>query len=69
MTFNGIEWLNGYKYRVKPKPRKVWLNLGPSGPFGSYYATKSDADSAAMLSGRIACIEVELPPVDGKEGA
>ena len=52
-------------YRIAPKPRKVWVNEYTQAcerPNVSLYLSKADADNAAHES-RIACYEIELPPL------
>jgi hypothetical protein len=50
------------RYRITPKPRKVWVNeySSPSGGTFYGYATKQEADASSSQD-RIACHEIELP--------
>jgi len=49
------------QYRVAPKPRKFWVNdYGRAGVY--IYGSKDHADRAAA-NDRIACHEIELPPL------
>ena len=54
-------------YRIAPKPRKVWVNIYPDDNddcdiVANCFRSKEAADNAA-LNGRIACHEIELPPL------
>ena len=42
----------------RPKPVKRWINIYPN----TGHSTKAAADQAEAI-GRIACIEIELPPI------
>ena len=49
------------RYRIAPKPRKVWINdYGKEGV--SLYLSKEQADEVSY-DHRIACHEIELPPL------
>jgi hypothetical protein len=49
------------EYRIVPKPRKVWINdYGKEGV--SLYLSKEQADEVSY-DHRIACHEIELPPL------
>jgi len=53
------------RYRIAPKPRKVWVNEYPGYPANRcfcFHETKQQADEDAG-SNRIACHELELPPL------
>jgi hypothetical protein len=56
----GFSW-EPSRYRIAPKPRKVWVNEYLSGDIFQYL-TREAADQAAG-SLRIACYEIELPPL------
>ena len=50
------------QYRIKPKPRKVWVIEYDDGEL--HMATNKDQrDNGFLDSGRIACHEIELPPL------
>lgn len=50
----------GFKIQwPRPKPVKRWINVYTG------YSTKAEADQTASI-GRIACIEIELPPLPAK---
>jgi len=51
-------------YRIAPKPRKVWINeyLEDGNSVFKSHATRQAADDFAT-EGRIACHEIELPPL------
>ena len=54
-----------HRYRIAPKPRKVWVNEYTQAcerPNITLYFSKAEADNAAHES-RIACYELELPPL------
>lgn len=67
-------WLNLYdcnsdpsfsdpaRYRVKPKPRTFWVNAYSDGSFGQAHETRRDADTAAIGSRRIDCLELVEKP-------
>jgi hypothetical protein len=53
------------RYRIAPKPRKVWVNEYPGFPANRcfcFHETKEQADNDAG-NNRIACHEIELPPL------
>ena len=53
------------RYRIAPKPRKVWVNeYRPSGNElnVTLFPSRENADDAALET-RIACYELELPPL------
>jgi hypothetical protein len=50
------------KYRIAPKPRKVWVNEYSNGNTLYGYLTRAEADESADFT-RIACHELELPPL------
>ena len=52
-TVSVLTWGN-----PRPKPVKRWINIYPN----TGYDTKAAADQAEVI-GRIACIEIELPPL------
>jgi hypothetical protein len=49
-------------YRIKPKPRKVWVNEYDNGNFSIPHPSKEEAEMYSG-EGRLACHEIELPPV------
>lgn len=56
-----------YKYRIKPKPVKGWVNIyrheSPEsfhGTCSAVHPTKEQADKTAGIH-RIACVEIEIP--------
>lgn len=54
-------------YRIKPEPRKVWINEYSDGRFGFPHSTKEEADTARSVDASrtlIACHELELPPAE-----
>jgi len=56
------------RYRIAPKPRKVWVNffMQPGGLITcSYYPhdSREQADASHEATNRIACHELELPPL------
>jgi hypothetical protein len=55
--FEDDEW----EFRIAPKPRKVWINEFPPGDGLVAHRTKEQADACSF--GRIACHEIELPPL------
>ncbi len=72
-NFNG-EWqelrsaeFNGRPeyYRIAPKQRKVWVNEYEGDQMGNTYKSKGDADAENVRCSRkrIACHELELPPL------
>jgi hypothetical protein len=50
-------------YRIAPKPRKVWVNEYPQGLALHCFPTRSEADLSDYNKTRIACYELELPPL------
>jgi hypothetical protein len=50
-------------YRIAPKPRKVWVNEYPKGLTLHCFITREEADEADVCKTRIACYELELPPI------
>jgi hypothetical protein len=52
------------RYRIAPKPRKVWVNEYKSGNLYAH-TSKEDADDCVLGWGNefIACHELELPPL------
>jgi hypothetical protein len=60
---NDLEFISASKnYRMAPKPRKVWVNEYPGNNTFYGYLTRQEADECADSS-RIACHEIELPPL------
>lgn len=70
-SVDGSAWLDdagnwsderdGFKIQwPRPKPVKRWINIYNIG-----YASKDEADKGAA-GGRIACVEIELPPLPAK---
>lgn len=68
-SVDGSAWLDdagnwsderdGFKIQwPRPKPVKRWINIYPN----TGHSTKAAADQAEVI-GRIACIEIELPPI------
>lgn len=58
-------WWQPDRYRIAPKPRKVWVNEYPGFPANCvlcFHETKEQADNDAGFN-RIACHEIELPPL------
>jgi len=57
----------GVDYRIKPEPKKMWVNVYP-GPDNSVYGavrfTRENADIAANTK-RIACVEVTYTEGEG----
>ena len=57
---------NPSRYRIAPKPRKVWVNEYPAQYGGDAqliaHTSKDIADRLAT-DNRVACYEIELPPL------
>ncbi len=52
----------GVDYRIKPEPKKMWVNVYPS--YGTVRFSRQCADAAAN-STRIACVEVTYTEGEG----
>jgi hypothetical protein len=54
-----------YRYRIAPKPRKVWVNEYENGDLGNTHKTGSAAYSESQMCKLklVACHELTLPPL------
>ena len=52
-------------YRIAPKSRKVWVNEYDNGDLGNTHKDKREADAENWRCNaiRVACHEIELPPL------